>query len=85
MDSVTQDVSTVAVAPVVLKQKDAATMVGELEAKLAMLEKRLARIEDVTAMPVVPQPVTSPIAGSAVDGMVLPGALRHLTAAVHDS
>ena len=68
-----------------LKQKDAATMVGELEAKVAMLEKRLARIEVATAMPVVPQPVTSPIAGSAVDGMVLPGALRHLTAAVHDS
>ena len=81
MDSV----SAVAVAPIVEKQKDAATTVQELEAKVAMLEQRLARIEDVTAMPAVPQPVTSPVAGSAMDGMVLPGALRHLTAAVHDS
>ena len=81
MDSV----SAVTVAPIVEKQKDAATTVQELEAKVAMLEQRLARIEDVTAMPAVPQPVTSPVAGSAMDGMVLPGALRHLTAAVHDS
>ena len=83
----TQDVSAVPMAPVVREQKDAATstMVCELEAKVAMLEQRLARIEDVTAMPAVPQPVTSPVAGSAIDGMVLPGALRHLTAAVHDS
>ena len=87
MDSVTQDVSAVPVAPAVLEQKDAATstMVRELEAKVAMLEQRLARIEGVTVMPVVPQPVKSPVASSAVDGMVLPGALRHLSAAIHDS
>jgi hypothetical protein len=66
----TQDVSAVAV---VENKSDDAIKIRDLEAKVLMLEQRLARVEEACVMPVVPQPVMKFPTGTAVDGMVLPG------------
>ena len=62
----TQDVSAVAV---VESKSDDAIKIRDLEAKIFMLEQRLARVEQA----VEPQPLTKGPAATALDGMVLPG------------